>query len=68
MAVYGLGITAFITAFLMVVLFDYRTRSRRPRHAQRGCSIGTPPRPGSRCYPAAPAAGAPAPLSATGHL
>ena len=66
MAVYGLGIAAaFITAFLMVVLFDYRTKeqkaeSRAKKAALKAGTSSAAPAPAAT--PAAPAAeAAPAP-------
>ena len=66
-AVYGLGIAAaFITAFLMVVLFDYRTKeqkaeAREKKAALKGVSA-TPTAPAPVAAAAAPAAeAAPAP-------
>ena len=54
MAVYGLGVAAaFITAFLMVVLFDYRTKEQKAeaRAKKEAAKVG---------FSAAPAASAPA--------
>ena len=67
-AVYGLGIAAaFITAFLMVVLFDYRTKEQKAeaRAKKEAAKVGvsaTPaaPAPVAAAPAAAPAAAAPA--------
>ena len=63
MAVYGLGIAAaFITAFLMVVLFDYRTKEQKAeaRAKKEAAKVGvsaTPAAPAPvAAAPAAPAA------------
>ena len=66
MAVYGLGIAAaFITAFLMVVLFDYRTKEQKAeaRAKKAALKAGTSSAaPAPAATPAAPAAeAAPAP-------
>ena len=66
MAVYGLGIAAaFITAFLMVVLFDYRTKEQKAeaRAKKAALKAGAPAAaPAPVATPAAPAAeAAPAP-------
>ena len=61
-AVYGLGIAAaFITAFLMVVLFDYRTKEQKAqaRAKKEAAKVGvsaTPAAPAPVAAPAAPAA------------
>ena len=58
-AVYGLGIAAaFITAFLMVVLFDYRTKEQKAqaREKKEAAKVGVSAAPAA----AAPAAAAPA--------
>ena len=58
-AVYGLGIAAaFITAFLMVVLFDYRTKEQKAqaRAKKEAAKVGVSAAPAA----AAPAAAAPA--------
>ena len=67
-AVYGLGIAAaFITAFLMVVLFDYRTKEQKAeaRAKKEAAKVGvsvTPAAPAPVVAAAAPAAeAAPAP-------
>ena len=58
-AVYGLGIAAaFITAFLMVVLFDYRTKEQKAEAREKKAALNA----GVSAAPAAPAAeAAPAP-------
>ena len=59
MAVYGLGIAAaFITAFLMVVLFDYRTKEQKAQAREKKAAL----KAGVSAAPAAaaPAAAAPA--------
>ena len=59
-AVYGLGIAAaFITAFLMVVLFDYRTKEQKAeaRAKKEAAKVGVSATPAA---PAASAAAAPA--------
>ena len=49
-AVYGLGIAAaFITAFLMVVLFDYRTKEQKAQAREKKAALNA-------CVSAAPAA------------
>ena len=66
-AVYGLGIAAaFITAFLMVVLFDYRTKEQkaqaRAKKEAAKVSVSATPTPDASAPAAAPAAeAAPAP-------
>ena len=58
-AVYGLGIAAaFITAFLMVVLFDYRTKEQKAqaREKKEAAKVGVSATPAA----AAPAAATPA--------
>ena len=58
-AVYGLGIAAaFITAFLMVVLFDYRTKEQKAQAREKKAALNA----GVSAAPAAaaPAAAAPA--------
>ena len=67
MAVYGLGVAAaFITAFLMVVLFDYRTKEQKAqaRAKKEAAKVGVSatPAPDASAPAAAPAAeAAPAP-------
>ena len=68
MAVYGLGIAAaFITAFLMVVLFDYRTKEQKAEARAKKAALkagvsAAPAAPAAAAAPAAPAAeAAPAP-------
>ena len=67
MAVYGLGVAAaFITAFLMVVLFDYRTKEQkaqaRAKKEAAKVSVSATPTPDASAPAAAPAAeAAPAP-------
>ena len=65
MAVYGLGIAAaFITAFLMVVLFDYRTKEQKAeaRAKKAALKAGVSAAPAPVTPPAVPAAeAAPAP-------
>ena len=65
MAVYGLGIAAaFITAFLMVVLFDYRTKEQKAeaRAKKAALKAGVSAAPDPVTTPAVPAAeAAPAP-------
>ena len=52
-AVYGLGIAAaFITAFLMVVLFDYRTKEQKAQAREKKAAL----KAGVSAAPAAPAA------------
>ena len=61
-AVYGLGIAAaFITAFLMVVLFDYRTKEQKAEAREKKAAL----KAGVSAAPAAaaPAAAAPAPAA-----
>ena len=61
-AVYGLGIAAaFITAFLMVVLFDYRTKEQKAQAREKKAAL----KAGVSAAPAAaaPAAAAPAPAA-----
>ncbi|MGP1498250.1 MAG: glucose PTS transporter subunit IIA [Schaalia odontolytica] len=67
MAVYGLGIAAaFITAFLMVVLFDYRTKEQKAEARAKkaalkaGASTAAPAPAATPAAPAAEAAPAPA--------
>ena len=67
MAVYGLGIAAaFITAFLMVVLFDYRTKEQKAEARAKkaalkaGASSAAPAPVATTAAPAAVAAPAPA--------
>lgn len=67
MAVYGLGIAAaFITAFLMVVLFDYRTKEQKAEARAKkaalkaGTSAAAPAPVATPAAPAAEAAPAPA--------
>ena len=51
-AVYGLGIAAaFITAFLMVVLFDYRTKEQKAQAREKKAALNA----GVSAAPAAPA-------------
>ncbi len=53
MAVYGLGVAAaFITAFLMVVLFDYRTKEQKAEAREKKAALNA----GVSAAPAAPAA------------
>ena len=63
-AVYGLGIAAaFITAFLMVVLFDYRTKEQKAeaRAKKEAAKVGVSATPAAPApVAAAPAAAAPA--------
>ena len=62
-AVYGLGIAAaFITAFLMVVLFDYRTKEQKAqaRAKKEAAKVGVSATPAAPAPVAAPAAAAPA--------
>ena len=62
-AVYGLGIAAaFITAFLMVVLFDYRTKEQKAqaREKKEAAKVGVSATPAAPAPVAAPAAAAPA--------
>ena len=63
MAVYGLGIAAaFITAFLMVVLFDYRTKEQKAeaREKKAALNAGVSAAPAAVAAVAAPTAAAPA--------
>ena len=63
MAVYGLGVAAaFITAFLMVVLFDYRTKEQKAeaRAKKEAAKVGVSATPAPAAAPAAEAAPAPA--------
>ena len=64
-AVYGLGIAAaFITAFLMVVLFDYRTKEQKAeaRAKKEAAKVGVSAAPAASAPAVAPAAeAAPAP-------
>ena len=58
-AVYGLGIAAaFITAFLMVVLFDYRTKEQKAeaRAKKEAAKVGVSATPAAPAPVAAPAA------------
>ena len=58
-AVYGLGIAAaFITAFLMVVLFDYRTKEQKAeaRAKKEAAKVSVPATPAAPAPVAAPAA------------
>ena len=62
-AVYGLGIAAaFITAFLMVVLFDYRTKEQKAeaREKKAALNAGVSAAPAAATAPAAAAPAAPA--------
>ena len=62
-AVYGLGIAAaFITAFLMVVLFDYRTKEQKAqaREKKEAAKVGVSATPAAPAPVAAHAAAAPA--------
>ena len=65
MAVYGLGVAAaFVTAFLMVVLFDYRTKEQKAeaRAKKEAAKVGVSAAPAASAPAAAPAAeAAPAP-------
>ena len=67
MAVYGLGVAAaFITAFLMVVLFDYRTKEQKAQALAKKeaakVGVSVTPAPDASAPAAAPAAeAAPAP-------
>ena len=58
MAVYGLGVAAaFITAFLMVVLFDYRTKEQKAEaRAKKSLLEDDAPAPAPTATPAASAA------------
>lgn len=58
MAVYGLGVAAaFITAFLMVVLFDYRTKEQKAEaRAKKSLLADDAPAPAPAATPAASAA------------
>ena len=58
MAVYGLGVAAaFITAFLMVVLFDYRTKEQKAEaRAKKSLLEDDAPAPAPAATPAASAA------------
>ena len=59
-AVYGLGIAAaFITAFLMVVLFDYRTKEQKAEAREKKAAL----KAGVSAAPAAAAPGAAAPAA-----
>ena len=59
-AVYGLGIAAaFITAFLMVVLFDYRTKEQKAQAREKKAAL----KAGVSAAPAAAAPGAAAPAA-----
>ncbi len=63
MAVYGLGIAAaFITAFLMVVLFDYRTKEQKAeaREKKEAAKVGVSAAPAAAAAPTAAAPAAPA--------
>ena len=63
MAVYGLGVAAaFITAFLMVVFFDYRTKEQKAeaRAKKEAAKAGVSAAPAPAAAPAAEAAPAPA--------
>ena len=65
-AVYGLGIAAaFITAFLMVVLFDYRTKEQKAeaRAKKEAAKVGVSATPAAPA-PVAAAPAAPAPVAA----
>ena len=62
-AVYGLGIAAaFITAFLMVVLFDYRTKEQKAQAREKNAALnaGVSAAPAAATAPAAAAPAAPA--------
>ena len=62
-AVYGLGIAAaFITAFLMVVLFDYRTKEQKAQAREKKAALnaGVSAAPAAATAPAAAAPAAPA--------
>ena len=66
-AVYGLGIAAaFITAFLMVVLFDYRTKEQKAQAREKKAALnaGVSAAPAAATAPAAAAPAAPAAASA----
>ena len=58
MAVYGLGVAAaFVTAFLMVVLFDYRTKEQKAEaRAKKSLLANDAPAPAPAATPAASAA------------
>ena len=58
MAVYGLGVAAaFVTAFLMVVLFDYRTKEQKAEaRAKKSLLADDAPAPAPAATPAASAA------------
>lgn len=66
MAVYGLGVAAaFITAFLMVVLFDYRTKEQKAEaRAKKSLLEDDAPAPAPTATPAASAAAPAAALAA----
>ena len=62
-AVYGLGIAAaFITAFLMVVLFDYRTKEQKAEAREKKAALkaGVSTAPAAAAAPTAAAPAAPA--------
>ena len=58
MAIYGLGVAAaFVTAFLMVVLFDYRTKEQKAEaRAKKSLLADDAPAPAPAATPAASAA------------
>ena len=64
-ALYGLGIAvAFFTAFLMVVIFDYRTKEQRAEARERKAALKAGVTPAQAAAPGAPVAPAPsAPVS-----
>ena len=67
-AVYGLGIAAaFITAFLMVVLFDYRTKEQKAQAREKKAALnaGVSAAPAAATAPAAAAPRPPQPLRST---
>lgn len=66
-ALYGLGIAvAFFTAFLMVVIFDYRTKEQRAEARERKAALKAGVTPAQAAAPGAPVAPAPsAPASST---
>ena len=66
-AVYGLGIAAaFVTAFLMVVFFDYRTKEQKAEAREKKAALkaGVSAAPAAAPAPAAAAEAAPAPAAA----
>ena len=59
-ALYGLGIAvAFFTAFLMVVIFDYRTKEQRAEARERKAALKAGVTPTRAAAPGAPVAPAP---------